>query len=155
MTSPELFRVIQIPLSLLVDCDYRLDIEEEKLPYYLVRQGDCALFNQIRRIRGEVWERDFIIRDIIFGDCGAILKDRDIATAIVKQGIIFNRQHYMVGDRSASMKRNGICSFVNSEIFFELDSALTMGIDTSNEVVYSKWTSYRGLYLSSGHIIHE
>lgn len=153
MKAPELYRVIQIPLKMAVESGYKVEIGMRELPRYYVRQGDCALFAQLRRITGQGWERDRVITEIIFAELGTQMKNKEVATRVVRQGIQFNGGLYVLSERSASMKRNGYCSFVRAEYKRALDEALTIGADLSQEVVFSKWGAYRGLYLSSGFLI--
>ena len=154
MKSQELFKVIQIPLAEVVKSNYKLEMPEEDLRKYIVRQGDCALFAQVRRITGQTWERDHIIKEIVFCNLNRLMKKEVIAYEVVQNGFIFNGRQYYCGERSASMRRNGFASFVDSEIYFQLQAAIDMGLPTeSMEVVYSKWSSYRGLFLTGVHLI--
>ena len=154
MKSPTLFRIIQIPLKDFVDNGYKLTLPEEEIPRYYVRQGDCALFAQIRRITGEEWERDRVITEMLFCSLGTQMKSKEVATEVVKRGLIFNNRHFVVSERSASMKRNGFCSFIDSVYEMQLNSAIEMGLPIERmEVVYSKWAAYKGLMLSGGFVI--
>lgn len=154
MKSPTLFRIIQIPLKDFVDNEYKLTLPEEDTPLYYVRQGDCALFAQIRRITGEEWGRDRVITEMLFCSLGTQMKSKEVATAVVKRGLIFNNRHFVVSERSASMKRNGFCSFIDSAYEMQLNSAIEMGLPIERmEVVYSKWAAYKGLMLSGGFVI--
>ena len=154
MKSPQLFKVIQLPLPIIVENDYKLELSEEELSRWLVRQGDCALFSQIRRITNAEWERDHIIREMLFCDLKRLMRKEEIAAEVVKHGFTLNGRQYYCGERSASMRRNGLASFVDSEIYFQLQSAVDMGMPVEGmEVVYSKWVSYRGLFLSGAHLI--
>ena len=149
-----LFRVIQLDLPLVVESGYKLELTEAELALRLVRQGDCALFAQIRRITGNTWERDHIVREIIFCDLKRQMRNETIAWEVVRNGFVLNGRQFYCGERSASMRRNGLASFVDSDIYFQLQAATDMGLPIeSMEVVYSKWASYRGLFLSGVHLI--
>ena len=57
-------------------------------------------------------------------------------------------------DKSNSMARNARISFIDKSIKSKIDKRLLLDIDFRRiEVVYSKFYSYRGLYLSSGYRI--
>lgn len=154
MRSPTLYRIIQLDLPDIVDNGYKLELSDTELAPYIVRQGDCALFAQIRRITGREWERDRLITEMVFCDLKRSMRQKEIATEVVKHGFVFNGRQYYCSEQSASMRRNGFASFVDSEIYFQLQSAVDMGMPVeSMEVVYSKWVSYRGLFLSGAHLI--
>lgn len=154
MISPTLYKIIQLPLNMIVENNYKLELSEEEVKPWVVRQGDCALFAQIRRITGKEWERDRLITEMVFCDLKRLMRNEDIAKEVVRNGFVFNGRQYYCGERSASMRRNGFASFVDSEIYFSLQSAVDMGMPVeSMEVVYSKWVSYRGLFLSGAHLI--
>lgn len=154
MKSPRLFRVIQLSLPEIIDNDYKLDLDETEIRQRLVRQGDCMLFSQIRRITDTDWERDRIIKEMVFCDLKRMMKQEDVAREVVKHGFVLNGRQFYCCERSASMRRNGQASFIDSELYFQLESAVDMGLQVeSMEVVYSKWVSYRGLFLSGAHLI--
>ena len=154
MTSPPLFRIIQIPLKLFVANGYKLELEDEEVPAYYVRQSDCALFAQIRRITGVEWERDRVVTEMLFCSLGSQMRSRLIAEEVVRGGLIFNNRHYTVSERSSSMKRNGFCSFIDSSLAVQIEIATEMDLPVRQmEVVYSKWMAYKGLMLSGGFVI--
>ena len=154
MKAPTLFRIVQIPLKDFVKNGFKLTVPDEEMPLYYVRQGDCALFAQIRRLTGVEWERDRVITEMLFCSLGTQMKSKDIATEVVKRGLIFNNRHFVVSERSASMKRNGFCSFIDSGLEIQINSAIEMGLPIERmEVVYSKWSAYKGLMLSGGFVI--
>ena len=154
LKSPTLFRIIQLELPDIVESNYKLELSEAELARWIVRQGDCSLFAQIRRITGQEWERDHLITEMVFCDLKRLMRKKEIATEVVRGGFVLNGRQYYCSERSASMRRNGFASFVDSEIYFQLQSAIDMGMPVENmEVVYSKWVSYRGLFLSGAHLI--
>lgn len=151
MYAPRHFKILTFPLSMVVESGYNLNIEYPD--GYYVRQQDNPEFRQIRRITGKEWESDRRISEMLFIEMGKHGKDEEVVTKIVEEGFLFNRQLWLTSERSGSMKRNGFLSFVRSDIEIKLNEALTMGIDTNREVVFSKYTSYGGLFLSSGHAV--
>ena len=149
-----LFKVVQLPLPLIIENDYKLELSDAEIQRGIVRQGDCALFAQIRRITGETWQPDHIIKEMVFCDLKRVMRKAEIATEVVRNGFVLNGRQFYCGERSASMRRNGFASFVDSEIYFQLQAAIDMGMPVEQmEVVYSKWVSYRGLFLSGAHLI--
>ena len=154
MRSPTLFKILQIPLSMIVEAEYKLEMSGQEMKYWHVRQGDCMLFSQIRRITGNEWERDRVITEMVFCDLGRLMRNEEIATNIVKNGFVLNGKQFYCCERSASMKRNGFASFIDADLYFQLEAAIDMGMPVENmEVVFSKWSSYRGLFLSGAHLI--
>ncbi|MHC1722485.1 MAG: hypothetical protein AB9836_04670 [Aminipila sp.] len=154
MKAPQLYRAYQIKLKDIVADNYKLTIPNDRLPGYLERQTDNELFGQIRRITGRNWSRDHIVEELIFVELGTKIKKSEVVEEIVYNGFVFNEQQWFCCERSGSMKRNGFASFARADIAFKLDESLTMGMDTYDmQVVYSKWSAYRGLFLSGGHLI--
>ena len=63
---------------------------------------------------------------------------------------------YIPFDKSGSMSRNYSITFVDKDIFSEVDRRLRLGIDFSSiKVVLSKYFAYRGLYLTDSVRIDE
>lgn len=107
------------------------------------------LFHQIRRITGAV---DDCAKLIAFVDCKGCSSDVDGLTELVLNGFYVNGKHFVISERSASMTRNSILSFVMEEIEPALYEAVTMGSDPGPTVI-SKLMAYRGLTLSSCHCL--
>ena len=105
MKSPTLFKILQIPLSFVVDANYKLAMTDEEMKIWYVRQGDCMLFSQIRRITGAEWQKDRVITEMVFCDLANLMRDKAIATEIVKNGFVLNGRQYYCCERSASMKQ--------------------------------------------------
>ena len=58
---------------------------------------------------------------------------------------------YIPFDKSGSMSRNYAITFIDKDLFPEIDRRLRLGIDFSSiNVVLSKYFAYRGLYLTDG-----
>lgn len=156
MHAPRHFKILSFPLKLIVLNNYNLILENNIQDLYFVRQQDNELFRQTRRITNEEWAADRKIEEIIFIELGSKYgSDEEVITRIVKKGFLLNRQQWFISERSGSMKRNGFLSFVRSDVEIKLNDSLTMGIDLNRETVFSKYTSYRGLFLSSGHAIEQ
>ena len=107
------------------------------------------LFHQIRRITGL---DDECGSKIAFVDCKGCSSDEEGLTELILNGFYVNGKHYVISERSASMTRNSILSFVTEDIEAELYEAVTMGSDPGPTVI-SKLMAYRGLMLSSCHCL--
>ena len=93
---------------------------------------------------------------MVFCDLKGMMQKEEIAKQVVKRGFVLNGRQFYCSERSASMRRNGQASFIDSEYYFQLQAATDMGMQVeSMQVVYSKWVSYRGLFLSGAHLIKE
>lgn len=109
------------------------------------------LFRQIRLITGDNGNYN---KYVIFVDCkGANNKDEELAELIMN-GFIVNGEKYVLSERSASMTRNFICSFVLADISEELNRRITMDVKIGKTVL-SKYYAYRGLMFSSCHCIED
>lgn len=134
----------------LVQADYRLQIPKDKRLQYTISQQYNQLFRQIQIITGDY--SDFN-RYIVFVDCNGVSANREeLVGYIIRNGFTINNQRFELSERSASMTRNSILSFVDVSILQELNERVVMGIDVG-EVVLSKYYAYRGLMLSSCHCI--
>ena len=57
-------------------------------------------------------------------------------------------------DKSASMSRKGLISFISEDLYDDADERVRLGLDFSEiEAAPSKYYAYRGLYLSNGRLI--
>lgn len=136
----------------LVDSNYRFQISKDQRLQYTISQQYNQLFRQIQIITGDY--SDFN-RYIVFVDCtGISVKREEFVGEIIRNGFTINNQRFELSERSASMTRNSILSFVDSTILQELNERVVMGIDVG-EVVLSKYYAYRGLMLSSCHCIEN
>lgn len=116
---------------------------------YIITQQDNQLFRQIRIITGDGGKFN---RWIVFVDCNGI-SDRETPVAkLIHDGFLLNGTQYMLSERSASMTRNSILSFVDASILDELNKRVTMGVHVEATVL-SKYYAYRGLMLSACHCI--
>ena len=148
MFAPPLYKVRKFPLKLLIDSDFYLE-DSDALDQYLINQQDNMLFRQIRLITGNSDKRNDYI---IFVNCKGGKIHRDAMAKIVVDGFWIGNKHYVNCERSASMVRASILSFVDDSISEELLRRVTMDI-CIDKTVLSKWYAYRGLMLSSCHCL--
>ena len=111
MFAPKLYTVYKIPLRDIVAAEFNLQKSEEELRRYKVRQQDGSLLRLIRLITGDGGQFN---KYIIFVNIDK--KDEDIIRKIVINGFYINGRHFVMSERSASMTRTGILSFVDEEI---------------------------------------
>lgn len=148
MFSPKLYSVYKFPF---------LDIVKEKLNIcnnlntYLINQQDNSLFRQVRLITNDY--RKFN-QYIVFVDCRGYSSNQEDFSNLIHNGFCVKGRHFELCERSASMTRQGILSFVDSGIQPELDKRITMDIDFE-ETVLSKYVAYRGLMFSSCHCLED
>lgn len=147
MFAPKLYTVYKIPLRDIVAAEFNLQKSEEELRRYKVRQQDGSLLRLIRLITGDGGQFN---KYIIFVNIDK--KDEDIIREIVINGFYINGRHFVMSERSASMTRTGILSFVDEEIEPELNRRVTMDIKYDKGVL-SKIYAYRGLLLSACHML--
>ena len=147
MFAPKLYNVYKIPLRDIVAANYGLLLDNEHLGRYKIRQQDSAMLRQIRLITGDYGNFN---KYIIFVNIDK--KDSEIIERIVKGGFSLNGVHFVVSERSASMTRIGILSFIDESIAEEIDRRITMDI-TFDKIVLSKFYAYRGLNLSASHML--
>lgn len=120
---------------------------------YKVLQGDDMLFRQIRLISDD---QNKFQRFIIFVDATGGQNHPDAIDHLVEHGFKFNGQKYLFCERSASMVRQSMLSFVERHIYHELDRRVSMELDFSETpTVLSKYYAYRGLMLSSCHCLEN
>lgn len=147
MFAPKLYTVYKIPMRDIVAADYNIDLPVEELKRYRIRQQDGSMLRQIRLITGDSSQFNPYI---VFVDIDK--KDEDVIRRIVTGGFSINAIHYSMSERSASMTRTGILSFVDDAIIDELNRRITMDI-TFDKIVLSKYSAYRGLLLSACHML--
>lgn len=135
-------------MSLLIDNEYRLS-NDTTLDRFVISQQDNMLFRQIRLITGDYGKRNDYI---IFVNCKGGKSHQDAMAELVRYGFWIGERHYINSERSASMVRTSILSFVDESIYDELTRRVTMDIKL-DKTVLSKWYAYRGLMLSSCHCL--
>lgn len=127
------------------------DNEETELCKYVINQQDNMLFRQIRLITGDFNKTN---KYIVFVNCKGGKNHADALSEIVRNGFYLGNTHYVMSERSASMVRTSILSFVDESISDELYRRVTMDIEIEKTVL-SKWYAYRGLMLSSCHCLED
>ena len=130
------------------DVQFSNDDEERQ---YHINQQDNMLFRQIRAITKD---KSKFNKYIVFVDCKGGKSYQDELKELVIHGFDVGDQHFEYSERSASMVRTSILSFVDSSIAKTLDEIVTMGI-TFEKTVLSKYYAYRGLMLSSCHCLED
>ena len=151
MQAPKQYIVRSIDLRTIVKADFNLMISPEEEKKYFVKQADSQYLRQIRMITGVSSKYNPYI---IFVD---INYHKDIAVILSKltlEGIRIRGRRFVLGERSASMVRQGVLSMVDASIADELEERVTMGLDIKKTVL-SKWYAYRGLALSSAHCVED
>lgn len=148
--SPPLYSVRKYPLKYLIDCNFKLT-ETKDIPLYHIKQQDNPLFRQIRIITRDISNFN---RWISFIDCKGGKSYEEDLSRLVLDGFTLKGVDFDISERSASMSRTGILSYVDSSIEEELDERVSLGI-TLDKTVLSKWYAYRGLMLSSCHCIEN
>lgn len=116
-----------------------------------IKQQDNLLFRQIRIITGNYGEFNPYT---VFVDCKAGKNDEENLSHLISFGFFLNGRRFVMGERSASMTRNSILSFVDEAIYDELNERVTMGVQF-DKTVLSKYYAYRGLMLSSCHCLDD
>lgn len=147
MFAPKLYTVFKIPLRDIAAADYKITLSAAEMKKYRVAQQDGGLFRQIRLITGDDSKFNPYI---VFVNIDK--KDKDVISRIVLDGFYIWNTHFVLSERSASMTRTGILSFVDEEIEPELNKRVTMDIEF-DKIVISKYGAYRGLQLSACHML--
>lgn len=154
MFSPKLYTVKKFPLSYIVSNHYNLCITNEETDKFCVKQQDNMLFRQIRLVTGDDLEFQ---KYITFVNCkGGKSLEKEI-TKLAANGfkdMTDSAQEFDLSERSASMTRTGILSFLDHSIADEINRRITMDIQVSKTVL-SKLYAYRGLMLSSCHCLEQ
>ena len=135
-------------MSLLIENNYHLSSKDD-LDRFLINQQDNMLFRQIRLITGDSGKRNDYI---IFVNCKGGKSHQEAMEYLIHYGFWVDDRHYVICERSASMARTSILSFVDASIDSELTLRVTMGLKMEKTVL-SKWYAYRGLMLSSCHCL--
>lgn len=147
--APEQYIVRSIDLRTIVAADFNLTISPEEEKKYFIKQTDSQYLRQIRLLTGVSSKYNPYI---IFVD---INYHKDIALILSRltfEGVRIRGRRFVLGERSASMVRQGVLSMVDESIAAELEERVTMGLKI-DKTVLSKWYAYRGLVLSSAHCV--
>ena len=151
MFAPPLYIVRKFPLSFIISHDFNMQLDKDEEAQFQVKQQDNMLFRQIRLM---TYETDKYNRFVVFVNCVGGQNKKKEMKRLIQHGFKINKQEFVVSERSASMVRQGILSFVDKRLAKELDKRITMGI-TFDKVVISKFQGYRGLCFSSCHCIED
>ena len=149
MQAPPLYIVRSIDLRTLVQHDFVLNISPEEEKKYLIKQGDSPYLRLIRQVTGVTSRYNPFI---IFVDINYHKDVAMVITQLVRQGIRVRGRKFVIAERSASMVRQGVLSFIDAGIADMIKERVTMGIDIGKTVL-SKWYAYRGLMMSSAHCV--
>lgn len=147
--APPLYVVRSYPLREIIAVDYHLSREQGSDKRFYIKQADNPLFRQTRLITGFSGKFNPYV---VFIDSAGSPKTEEYIGRLVRDGIYIDGHHFVFGERSASMTRNGIFSVVDADIFPELNKRITMDIQF-DKTVLSKYYAYRGLFFSSCHCL--
>lgn len=145
MPSPTLYRVNKIPFTDLIKENYYLVLDNPEDCRYSILQQDNMLFRQVRIITSN---KEKYNPYVLFVDCKGQKNKVGELTEVILNGFYFNGKRFVLSERSASMSRNSILSFVENSIAAKLNERITMGMKI-DKTVLSKYLAYRGLMFSS------
>ena len=151
MFAPPLYIVRKLNLTYIINHDYNIQISPEEEERFYVKQGDNMLFRQIRLL---TYENNEYNRFVVFVDCVGGQNKKAAMKRLIQHGFKIGKQEFVLSERSASMVRQGILSFVDRRLAHDLDVRITMGIQIQ-ETVLSKLMAYKGLCFSSCHCIEN
>lgn len=151
MFAPKLYIVRKFSFSDLCAHNFNWNLTKEEERKYHIKQQDNMLFRQIRLISRE--DANFNPY-VIFVDCKQGKAREESLSKMVTEGFYIGGTHYVLSERSASMTRNFILSFVDESIAEELNKRITMDISI-DKTVLSKYYAYRGLMFSSCHCLEN
>ena len=141
MFSPQLYTVRKFKLQNLIKTNFNLTLTKDEEKEFLITQQDNLLFRQIRLITNNDGKYNPYI---IFVDIHGAKNYQEELSEIITNGFIYNKRRYVVSERSASMTRNSILSFVDLSIESKLNKTVTMDLKIKKTVI-SKYQAYRGL----------
>ena len=151
MFAPPLYIVRKLNLTYIINHDYNIQISQEEEERFYVKQGDNMLFRQIRLL---TYESNEYNRFVVFVDCVGGQNKKAAMKRLIQHGFKIGKQEFVLSERSASMVRQGILSFVDRRLAHDLDVRITMGINIDTTII-SKYLAYRGLCFSSCHCIEN
>lgn len=153
MFAPKLYSTYKYDYRTLKADGFRLDLSPTALDEYRINQADNLLFHHIRRIlKARDLNTDLCGRYVAFVNCKGSAQDEEGLSELILNGFWVNGEHFVLGERSASMTRNSILSFLSASIADEVAEVVTMGAQPGTTVI-SKLMAYRGLCLSSCHCL--
>lgn len=144
----------------------RFDLNDTYIRKSILKSGGlhsgCALFDQIMFSREKVYQQKAepqdLTRDLLYLDFGYGISGIEEETRqLIENGFELKYQDssdyikYCPFEKSASMSRNNVISFINEALFEEVDRRLGLDIDwTSIRLKPAKYYAYRGLYMTDG-----
>lgn len=151
MFAPPLYVVRKFKFGEIISNEFNMQFDKKQEQKYLIKQSDSQLLRQIRIATGK---KNKYNPYIIFVDIRGGKSDKENLEKLLKEGFVINSVKYILSERSASMTRNGILSFVDESISEEINERIGMGVNVETTVL-SKYMAYRGLSLSSCHCIEH
>lgn len=151
MFAPKLYTVRKFTFNELCMHNFNWELTREEERRYYIKQQDNMLFRQVRLI---THNSENFNPFVIFVDCKSGKSREDSLSELVMNGFYINNVHYVLSERSASMTRNFILSFIDESIVDELNTRITMDIHI-DKTVLSKYYAYRGLMFSSCHCLEN
>lgn len=151
MYAPPLYVVRKFKFKEIIDNDFKMNFTKKEETPYLILQNDSQLLRQIRIITNKKGKYNPYV---VFVDIKSAKANKEQLEQIIQKGFEINGIKYKMSERSASMTRNAILSFVDESIFEALHERIGMGLDIKRTVL-SKYVAYRGLSLSSCHCIEN
>lgn len=148
MFAPKLYEVYKFSFRDVLCNDFNMSGNLDK---FKIKQQDNMMFRQIRKITGNYGD---FIPNVVFMSCEGVKAKLEDFQRLLEDGLVINGKLYELSERSASMTRQGIVSFVDSSIIEELNERISLGINIE-ETVLSKYMAYRGLMFSSCHCIEN
>ena len=110
------FILAKIPLKLIINNVYKINIEPEDEEEFLIEQSQSLLFDQIERIRGSFSER---INEFILVEAPKNPKTEPQLRYILDKGFTYNDVNYVRFGKSASQGKDGITAFCDAKIYEE------------------------------------
>lgn len=151
MFAPPLYKVRKFTYRNIIDYDFCINLTKKEERLYLIQQQDNQLFRQVRKITNNYSKYNPYV---IFVDAKGGKSNKENLSKLIIDGFHVNGKHFVLSERSASMTRTAILSFVDEEIENELNERISMGIDIGKTVL-SKYVAYRGLMLSACHMFEN
>lgn len=151
MYAPPLYVVRKFKFREIVVSQFDLHFDKKQEKKYLIKQNDSQMLRQIRLITKNISKYNPYI---VFVDIRGSKSDKENLEKLIREGFNINDKHYVLSERSASMTRNGILSYVDETLSEELSERIGLGVEVKKTVL-SKYMAYRGLSLSSCHCIEN
>lgn len=146
MFSPKLYKVYKFEFLDIINNNFNMSGD---LSYYIIKQQDNQLFRLIRNYTNNF--SDFN-KYCVFVSCKGYNSNQELFNKMIIDGFYINGIHFVISERSASMTRQQIISFIDENIYDYISEAVGLGYDVKKTVL-SKYVAYRGLMFSSCHCI--